>query len=110
MDIQFIKVVILLVIISFTGNTSAMAQYQILLKDASSLVRVGMNPHPTDENDTILAYTLMSAIDHELPDSIAYVRDMYQQKACNDLMKEKSWGALAYILDRMLTDKNNGES
>ena len=69
------------------------AQYEILLKDASSLVRVGMNPHPTDDNDTIVAYTLLSAIDHEEPDSIRYVRDIYQRKADNDLMKEKSWGA-----------------
>lgn len=80
------------------------AQYEILMKDASSLVRVGMNPHPTDDNDTILAYTLLSAIDHDQPDSIAYVRDIYKRKAHNDLMKEKSWGALAYILNRMMQE------
>lgn len=105
MTIRFIKVVILLVVISFTDTGTLMAQHHILLKDASSLVRVGMNPHPTSESDTLLAYTLLSAIDHEHPDSIAYVRDMYQEKAGNDLMKEKSWGALAYILDRMLAER-----
>lgn len=84
----------------------AKAQYEILLRDASSLVRVGMNPHPTDENDTIVAYTLLSAIDHEDPDSIRFVRDIYQHKADNDLMKEKSWGALAYILNRMLQERD----
>lgn len=83
------------------------AQYEIVLRDATSLVRVGMNPHPTDDNDTLVAYTLLSAIDHEERDSIAYVRDLYQKKADNDLMKEKSWGALAYILNRMLQERGD---
>ena len=95
----------LLAILSFIYCLPVKAQYEILLKDASSLVRVGMTPHPTDENDTIIAYTLMSAIDHENPDSIRYVRDIYRQKAENDLVKEKSWGALSYILDRMLQER-----
>lgn len=99
------KLVILLVSIIFTNCLPVKAQYEILLKDASSLVRVGMNPHPTDDNDTIVAYTLLSAIDHEEPDSIRYVRDIYQRKAYNDLMKEKSWGALSYILSRMMQER-----
>lgn len=86
------------------GNTKA--QFKIILDDSSSLVRVGMNPHPTDANDTILAYTLLSAIDHEDPDSIHFVCQKYKEKANNDLMKEKAWGALSYILERMLTAKN----
>ena len=103
---RLLGLIILLVSSSFIGSISVKAQYEILLKDASSLVRVGMNPHPTDDNDTIIAYTLLSAIDHENPDSIQYVRDIYQRKADNDLMKEKSWGALAYILNRMLQEGN----
>ena len=99
------RFVILLVSVFSASCIPAKAQYEILLKDASSLVRVGMNPHPTDENDTIVAYTLLSAIDHEEPDSIAYVRDIYQLKAKNYLMKEKSWGALAYILSSMLRER-----
>ncbi len=99
------RFVILLVSVFSASCIPAKAQYEILLKDASSLVRVGMNPHPTDENDTIVAYTLLSAIDREEPDSIAYVRDIYQLKAKNDLMKEKSWGALAYILNSMLRER-----
>lgn len=82
------------------------AQYQVLVSDASSLVRVGMNPHPTNENDTLVAYQLLSAIDHEDADSVAYVRDVYKRYAANDLMKEKSWGALAYILNRMLQERS----
>lgn len=97
---------ILIVLFSSIACLPVKAQYEILLSDASSLVRVGMNPHPTDENDTINAYTLMSAIDHGDPDSIRYVRDIYRHKADNDLMKEKSWGALAYILDRMLQERD----
>ena len=99
------RLVLLSVSFSFIDSIPVKAQYEILLKDASSLVRVGMNPHPTDENDTIIAYTLLSAIDHEEPDSIRYVRDIYQRKAENDLMKEKSWGALSYILDRMMQER-----
>ena len=87
-----------------------MAQCKIVLDDASSLVRVGMNPHPTDENDTVVAYVLLSAIDREDPDSIAYVRDIYQKKADDDLTKEKSWGALAYITNRMLQEREDGFS
>ena len=90
----------------FIHSTALFSQYQIIVDNASSLVRVGMNPHPTDDNDTILAYTLMSAIDHDDPDSIGFVADKYRLKASNDLTKEKSWGALTYILDRMLSDKN----
>ena len=81
------------------------AQYEINLADASSLVRVGMNPHPTDEGDTIVAYTLLSALDHDDRDSLAYVRDIYRRKAADDLTKEKSWGALGYILERMLSER-----
>ena len=77
-------------------------KYQIAIPDASSLVRVGMNPHPTEPQDTALAYTLLSAIDRQMPDSIAYVRDQYRKRAQDDLLKEKSWGALTYILDRLL--------
>lgn len=104
--IAWLARLILIVLLTFIGYLPVKAQYEILLKDASSLVRVGMNPHPADENDTINAYTLMSAIDHGDPDSIRYVRDIYRHKADNDLMKEKSWGALAYILDRMLQERD----
>lgn len=97
------KHILILLFILVSGSINA--QYQVRIKDASSLVRVGMNPHPTGVNDTILAYTLMSAIDHEDADSIRYVRDAYRNKADNDLLKEKSWGALAYILDRMLSER-----
>ncbi len=81
------------------------AQVSVRLDDASSLVRVGMNPHPTDAGDTILAYQLLSAIDHDMPDSLKFVRDAYRRKAENDLMKEKSWGALSYILTRMIDER-----
>lgn len=89
------------------GNTKA--QYRIILDDPSSLVRVGMNPHPTDDNDTILAYKLLSAIDREDPDSVQYVCQKYKEKANNDLMKEKAWGSLSYILERMLADKKGSQ-
>jgi len=85
------------------------AQYQIAIKNASSLVRVGMNPHPTDSTDISIAYTLMSAIDHENLDSMIIVRDYYQQKAKDDVLKEKAWGALAYIVNRMIAERGNGE-
>ena len=84
-----------------SGNAQS---YQIAIKDASSLVRVGMNPHPTDDNDTKLAYILMSAIDRRDADSLDYARQRYEEKANDDKQKEKSWGALAYILGRMLKE------
>ncbi len=100
------KLILLLTSLYFLNPGASFSQYQILVDNPASLVRVGMNPHPTDDNDTILAYTLMSAIDREDPDSIRFVSDRYRVKASNDTIKEKSWGALTYILDRMLSDKN----
>lgn len=81
------------------------AQYQIAITDASSMVRVGMNPHPTDSADISMAYTLLSAIDHEEADSMAIVLNYYQQKVKDDHLKEKAWGALAYIVDRMMKER-----
>ena len=49
------KVIIsILVMISMIQHTKA--QYQIEIKNPSSLVRVGMDPHPTDSTDIALAY------------------------------------------------------
>lgn len=90
----------------FIYNSTFAQTYQIQVKDASSLVRVGMNPHPVTEGDTILAYTLLSAIDRKDLDSLSYVCDAYKAKAFNDKMKEKSWGALAYITERMVEEAN----
>ncbi|MBO4907538.1 MAG: class I SAM-dependent methyltransferase [Bacteroidaceae bacterium] len=83
----------------------ASAQFEIAINDASSLVRVGMNPHPTDSGDTTLAYTLLNALDNNHPDSIEYVCRAWTRKAADDTQKEKAWGALAYILNRMLEER-----
>ena len=85
------------------------AQYQVAITDASSLVRVGMNPHPTDSADIAVAYTLLNAIDGEDADSMAYVRDYYQRKAANADVQEKSYGSLAYIISRMMA-AHDGEA
>lgn len=82
--------------------------YQIPISDGSSLVRVGMNPHPTEQGDTALAYTLLSAIDHRDADSLKFVCEAYKAKAAKDTMKEKSWSSLAYILQRMLQERQGG--
>ena len=93
------------IIILLLCPLKGLAQYQIAIKDASSLVRVGMNPHPTDSADIEVAYTLMSAIDHECADSMELVRDYYLQKAKDDVLKAKAWGALAYIVGRMIDER-----
>lgn len=98
---------IIFIILFFCCIYSNAQSYQIAIKDASSLVRVGMNPHPTDDNDTKLAYILMSAIDRRDVDSLNYVREIYEEKANDDKQKEKSWGALAYIINRMLKEGRN---
>lgn len=95
---------ILLALCIFAYNSTFAQIYQIQVKDASSLVRVGMNPHPVTEGDTTLAYTLLSAIDRKDLDSLSYVCDAYKAKSLNDKMKEKSWGALAYITERMVME------
>ena len=86
------------------GMSGQCQTYQIPITDASSLVRVGMNPHPIETGDITLAYTLMSAIDRRDADSLAYVYNQYKEKADNDKMKEKAWSSLAYILNRMLQE------
>lgn len=80
----------------------AQPHFEVELKDVSSLVRVGMDPHPTDSTDIALAYTLLGAIDHNFPDSIAYVRDIWQNKANANTTKDKAYSSLAYILSRFL--------
>ena len=84
-------------------------QYQIPINDASSLVRVGMNPHPVAEGDTLLAYTLMNALDNRDLDSLSFVCEAYRKKSLNKNIKERSWGSLAYILDRMIKDGTGEE-
>ncbi len=96
-------------IIVLALSTGINAQtYQIPITDASSLVRVGMNPHPIEQGDTALAYTLLGAIDRRDADSLKFVCKAYKEKAAKDTMKEKSWSSLAYILHRMLQEGKNG--
>ena len=82
---------------------SAQPRYEIGLKDSSSLVRVGMDPHPTDSADIALAYTLLGAIDHNNTDSIIYVRDAWHKKSISNTTKDKAYSSLAYILSRYLS-------
>lgn len=80
------------------------AQYRVKISDASSLVRVGMDPHPADGNDTTLAYTLRNALHTRDLDSIAFVSQVYKAKVDDDLMREKAWGSLYYITDRLVRE------
>ncbi len=82
---------------------SAQPRYEIGLKDPSSLVRVGMDPHPTDSTDIALAYTLLGAIEHNNVDSIAYVRDAWYRKSIGNSTKDKAYSSLTYILSRFLS-------
>ena len=100
------RISLLLILLGAIGLTISAQSYDILISGPSSLVRVGMNPHPTESSDTLLANTLWHAITNERPDSIAFVRDAFQKKADDDLAKEKSWGALSYILNRMLLERS----
>lgn len=84
----------------------AQPKFDVEITDTSSLVRVGMDPHPTDSSDITLAYTLLGAIDHNYPDSIAYVRDAWQAKADDNKTKDKAYSTLAYILSRYLAPES----
>lgn len=103
------KVIILTLFVNVMFFQMAKAQYQIEIKDPSSLVRVGMDPHPTDSTDIALAYTLLGAIDHNDADSIAYVRNVWHNKAMANLTKDKSYSSLAYLLSRYI-DTLHGKS
>lgn len=84
----------------------ARSTYEIEIKDASSLVRVGMDPHPTDSMDIDLAYTLIRAINNNNTDSIKYVKEIWERKANKNITKDKAYSTLSYILSRYLS-KNN---
>lgn len=81
---------------------NAYAQYQIGINDPSSLVRVGMDPHPTDSTDITLAYTLLGALENNNIDSIAFVRDLWHEKAIANSTKDKAYSSLDYLLSRYL--------
>lgn len=83
------------------------AQFQIEINSPSSLVRVGMDPHPTDSTDISLAYTLLGAIDNHNIDSIRYVRDLWHEKADKNFTKDKAYSTLDYLLSRYLRDSLN---
>ena len=87
--------------ISLVGRSQI---YQIPIDGPFSLVRVGMNPHPTESKDTLLAYTLMSALDRYDIDSLIFVADAFRKKKDSGNMNEKSWGALSYITDRIIKE------
>lgn len=98
---KYARLIILLC--TFLGASQLKAQYHIEIKGPHSLVRVGMDPHPTDSTDINLAYTLLSAIDKGNRDSIAYVRDCWHQKAMANLTKDKAYSSLDYLLTQTLT-------
>lgn len=89
-------------IVMMTEVQRISAQYQIEIKGPSSLVRVGMDPHPTDSTDVALAYTLWRALDNNKTDSIAYVRDQWHKKADVNFTKDKAYSSLDYLLSRYL--------
>lgn len=80
--------------------------YQIEIKDQSSLVRVGMDPHPTDSTDISLAYTLLGAFDNNNLDSIAYVRDRWYEKSLANLTKDKAYSSLENLLSTYLLKRS----
>lgn len=92
----------LVMLMAFVQNTNA--QFQVEIKSPNSLVRVGMDPHPTDSTDISLAYTLLGAIDNHNVDSIRYVRDVWRKKADANYTKDKAYSSLCYLLSRYVND------
>lgn len=101
------KKVLLFLLIMTSITQHAKAQYQIEIKNPSSLVRVGMDPHPTDSTDIALAYTLLGALDNNNVDSIAYVRDQWHRKADANFTKDKAYSSLDFLLSRYLQESSN---
>lgn len=97
----FLICIICLILLSL--SLVAQSKFDIMIEDSNSLVRVGMDPHPTDSTDIPLAYTLLGALDHDQIDSIAFVRDILKNKANNNTTKDKAYSSLAYILSRYIS-------
>lgn len=89
---------------------NAHAQCQVEIKSPNSLVRVGMDPHPTDSADISLAYTLFGAIDNHNMDSVRYVRDLWRKKADANFTKDKAYSTLCYLLSRYAGDVSEGDN
>lgn len=102
-----IKRLLICILVMASMVQQTRAQYQIEIKNPSSLVRVGMDPHPTDSTDIALAYTLLGALDNNNVDSIAYVRDQWQKKAEANFTKDKAYSSLDYLLSRYLHEYSN---
>jgi len=101
------RLFLLMILANVISMQITKAQYQIEIKDPTSLVRVGMDPHPTDSTDIALAYTLMSALDKNDMDSLRFVRDVWHEKAQADLTKDKAYSSLDFILS-MYMEKSMG--
>lgn len=100
---------ILFTLMSVMYTQQIHGQYQIEICDASSLVRVGMDPHPTDSTDTELADMLLHAIEvADLP-KIAEIRDVWLSKAEGNLVKDKAYSSLSFLLSFYLDEQANQE-
>lgn len=98
-SIRAFPIILILIVL---GVKSSQAQFYIETDGTSSLVRVGMNPHPAMEDDSLQAAYLLEALNNVDRLAIASARDYYSRMARLDSLKEKSYGALAYILSRHL--------
>ena len=99
--------ILIFTMICFFPIMRAQNQYPIAISDASSLVRVGMDPHPTDSVDTEYATMLLCAIEDDDLTKIAEVRDVWQRKAENNLAKDKAYSSLCFLLSHYIGAKTN---
>lgn len=82
------------------------SQFQIGPIGRESLLRVGMNPHPKTEKDSIYADSLYRAISNNDIIGIHRLKNYYSKMALIDSLKEKSYGSIAYLLGRWISEKN----
>lgn len=88
----------------------AFAQFCINGLGKESLVRVGMNPHPSLAKDSIVADSLFKALNKQDVKTISRLAGYYRSMSTTDSLKEKSYGALAYLLDRWVSEKTGMEN
>lgn len=82
-----------------------MAQFQIGPLGKESLVRVGMNPHPYTPTDSLYADSLYAALGRDDLAGIIRLQRYYSWMMSSDSLKEKSYGAIAYLLGRWTRER-----
>lgn len=97
-------VLLIILVVSAVWN-NVLGQFMIENLGRESLVRVGMNPHPSQTRDSIIADSLFNALKNQDIACVEQLAGYYRNMSCVDSLKEKSYGSMSYLLNRWVSTK-----